>query len=139
MPQITVKGLTDKQMRAISTPLIPKLAEAIGCPEDWLILELAHSSFYAGGEQVPGFPIVEVSWFDRPDEVRERVAEILRDTVMGKGYPLVQVIFTTLVEERFYEYEQEESFRVLVGSTDRHFIHSAIFSDIIQNDLEFVR
>lgn len=32
MPQITVKGLTDKQMRAISTPLIPKLAEAIGCP-----------------------------------------------------------------------------------------------------------
>ena len=61
MPQITIKGLTDKQMRAISTPLIPKLAEAIGCPEDWLILELAHSSFYAGGEQVPGFPIVEVS------------------------------------------------------------------------------
>lgn len=60
-----------------------------------------------GGEQVPGFPIVEVSWFDRPDEVRERVAEILRDTVMGEGYPLVQVIFTTLVEERFYEYEQE--------------------------------
>ena len=50
---------------------------------------------------------VEVSWFDRPDEVRERVAEILRDTVMGEGYPLVQVIFTTLVEERFYEYEQE--------------------------------
>ena len=72
MPQITIKGLTDKQMRAISTPLIPKLAEAIGCPEDWLILELAHSSFYAGGEQVPGFPIVEVSWFDRTDEVRER-------------------------------------------------------------------
>ena len=50
MPQITVKGLTDKQMRAISTPLIPKLAEAIGCPEDWLILELAHSSFFAGRE-----------------------------------------------------------------------------------------
>ena len=94
MPQITIKGLNDKQMRAISTPLIPKLAEAIGCPEDWLILELAHSSFYAGGEQVPGFPIVEVSWFDRTDEVRERVAEILRDTVMGEGYPLVQVIFT---------------------------------------------
>ena len=52
-------------------------------------------------------PIVEVSWFDRTDEVRERVAEILRDTVMGEGYPLVQVIFTTLYQERFYEYEQE--------------------------------
>ena len=58
-------------------------------------------------QQVPGFPIVEVSWFDRTDEVRERVAEILRDTVMGEGYPLVQVIFTTLYQERFYEYEQE--------------------------------
>ena len=54
-----------------------------------------------------GFPIVEGSWFDRTDEVRERVAEILRDTVMGEGYPLVQVIFTTLYQERFYEYEQE--------------------------------
>ena len=33
MPQITIKGLTDKQMRAISTPLIPKLAEAAGFVE----------------------------------------------------------------------------------------------------------
>ena len=30
MPQITVKGLTDQQMKEISTPLVQKLAEAIG-------------------------------------------------------------------------------------------------------------
>ena len=69
MPQITVKGLTEAQMKKLSTPLMRDLAEAIGCPEDWLIFELAESRFYAGGEQVPGFPIVEVAWFDRPDEL----------------------------------------------------------------------
>ena len=54
MPQITVKGLTGAQMKKLSTPLMRDLAEAIGCPEDWLIFELAESRFYAGGEQVPG-------------------------------------------------------------------------------------
>lgn len=105
MPQITVKGLTGAQMKKLSTPLMHDLAEAIGCPEDWLIFELAESRFYAGGEQVPGFPIVEVAWFDRPDEVRERVAALIRDAVLGEGYPLVQVIFTTLTPDRFYEFE----------------------------------
>ncbi len=105
MPQITVKGLTDEEMKRISTPLIPQLAEAIGCPEDWLILELSHSTFYSQGQQVKGFPIVEVSWFDRTDEVRQKVAQIIRDTVLGQGYSLVQVIFTTLYQEKFYEYE----------------------------------
>ena len=105
MPQITVKGLTEAQMKKLSTPLMRDLAEAIGCPEDWLIFELAESRFYAGGEQVPGFPIVEVAWFDRPDEVRERVAARIRDAVLGEGYPLVQVIFTTLTPDRFYEFE----------------------------------
>ena len=83
MPQITVKGLTEAQMKKLSTPLMHDLAEAIGCPEDWLIFELAESRFYAGGEQVPGFPIVEVAWFDRPDEVRERVVALIRDAVLG--------------------------------------------------------
>ena len=105
MPQITVKGLTEAQMKKLSTPLMHDLAEAIGCPEHWLIFELAESRFYAGGEQVPGFPIVEVAWFDRPDEVRERVAALVRDAVLGEGYPLVQVIFTTLTPDRFYEFE----------------------------------
>lgn len=105
MPQITVKGLTEQQMKEISTPLVQKLAEAIGCPEDWLILERCPSVFYAQGRQVSDLAIFEVSWFDRPDEVREQVAEIIRDTAQALQYPLVQVIFTTLYQERFYEFE----------------------------------
>lgn len=105
MPQITVKGFTDQQMKAISTSLAQKLSAAIGCPEDWLIFELVPSTFYTGGQQVSGFPIIEVSWFDRPDAVREEVAGILRDTAFELGYTLVQVIFTTLQPDRFYEFE----------------------------------
>lgn len=105
MPQITVKGFTDQQMKDISTPLAQKLSAAIGCPEDWLIFELVPSTFYAGGQQTAGFPIIEVSWFDRPDPVREEVASILRDTAFELGYTLVQVIFTTLQPDRFYEFE----------------------------------
>ena len=106
MPQITIKGLTDQQMRRISTPLFTELAEAIGCPEDWLILELSHSTFYGKGEPVPGFPIAVVSWFDRPEKVRQRVAEILRARIMGEGFGLVQVIFQTLDTDRFFEFEE---------------------------------
>lgn len=63
------------------------------------------SVFYAQGRQVSDLAIFEVSWFDRPDEVREQVAEIIRDTAQALQYPLVQVIFTTLYQERFYEFE----------------------------------
>lgn len=105
MPQITVKGFTDQQMKTISIPLAQKLSAVIGCPEDWLIFELVPSTFYAGGQQAAGFPIIEVSWFDRPDSVREEVAGILRDTAFELGYTLVQVIFTTLQPDRFYEFE----------------------------------
>ena len=105
MPQITVKGLTEAQMKKLSTPLMRDLAEAIGCPEDWLIFELAESRFYAGGEQVPGFPIVEVAWFDRPGRGPGTGGRPDPDAVLGEGYPLVQVIFTTLTPDRFYEFE----------------------------------
>lgn len=106
MPQITVKGLTDAQMKEISTPLVQQLAQAIGCPEDWLILELVPTTFYSEGKQAAGFPIVEVSWFDRPDEVRQQVAQILRRQIAPLGYPLMQVIFTTLHQEAFFEFEE---------------------------------
>ncbi len=106
MPQITIKGVTDAQMKKMSTPLIQQLAQAIGCPEDWLILELARSSFYSAGESVPGFPIVVVSWYDRPAEVRQQVAEIIRSQIMGEGYNLVQVMFNILDPEQFYEFEE---------------------------------
>ena len=105
MPQITIKGFTDQQMKDVSIPLTRKLSAVIGCPEDWLILELVPSTFYAGGQQSAGFSIIQVSWFDRPDPVREEVAAILRDTAFELGHTLVQVIFTTLSPDRFYEFE----------------------------------
>ena len=105
MPQITVKGFTDSQMKTVTPALSQKLSSAIGCPEDWLIFELVPTTFYAGGQQTAGFPIIEVSWFDRADNVREEVAGILRDTAFELGYSLVQVIFTTLQPARFYEFE----------------------------------
>ena len=92
MPQITIKGLTDKQMRAISTPLIPKLAEAIGCPEDWLILELARSKFLLPeGNRCPVSPL-----WDRcpgstaPSEVQGACGKVFFSGIpsWAEGYPL---------------------------------------------------
>lgn len=34
MPQITVKGFTDSQMKTVTPALSQKLSSAIGCPED---------------------------------------------------------------------------------------------------------
>lgn len=34
MPQITVKGFTDQQMKNVTPALGQKLSAAIGCPED---------------------------------------------------------------------------------------------------------
>lgn len=105
MPQIIVKGLDDAQMCALSTPLLDRLADAIGCPADWLVLEQNHATFYGRGEKTPGFPIVEVQWYDRPAEVQEAVAQIIKEELFALGFTLVQVIFVRLAEEIFYEFE----------------------------------
>lgn len=106
MPQITVKGAKPEELKKISTTVIEDLAKIIGCPEDWLILELNHSQFFGKGTELSVPPVIaEVSWWKRPDEVKDQVARYLGEALTGLGYPLVQVIFTTLTEDGFYEFE----------------------------------
>lgn len=106
MPQIIVKGLSDQQMLAVSTPLLDRLAQTIGCPADWLILEQNHATFYGRGEKTEGFPIVEVQWYDRTPEIQEATAQVIHEELRKLGFTTVQVIFVRLAEEIFYEFEE---------------------------------
>lgn len=105
MPHLVIKGVPEERVLKISSSLISGLSEVIGCPEDWLIIEAAHSTFFGKGESIEQFPIVEVLWYRREREVQDRTAAFIGEQLKTLGYGTVQVIFTELDRELFYEFE----------------------------------
>lgn len=73
------------------------------CPRDYFSLEVIQSVYVRDGEIVDGAPVVEVYWFDRGQEVQDKVAKIITKYINYIGYPEVDVIFFVLEESRYYE------------------------------------
>lgn len=61
------------------------------------------SVYIKDGEIVKGDPVVEVSWFDRGQEVQDKAAKIITKFIHLLEYPNVDVIFFPLDENKYYE------------------------------------
>lgn len=103
MPQIKLRGIGIDTICRLSSPLINELAELTGSPKDDFTLELLHSTFIANGGVVPGYPFVEVAWFDRGQETQDHAAKIITRLINEAGYPSVDIMFTILDKPRYYE------------------------------------
>jgi hypothetical protein len=103
MPMLKFKGIETEEVCAISKNLIDELQELIQCPRDYFSLSVDKSVYIKDGEIVKGEPIVEVSWFDRGQEVQDKAAKIITKYVNSLEYPNVDVIFFTLDEINYYE------------------------------------
>ncbi|AET69483.1 protein of unknown function (DUF1904) [Desulfosporosinus orientis DSM 765] len=103
MPQIKVRGVEIDTICKLSGPLINELAELTGSSQDDFTLELLNSAFIANGGVVPGYPFVEVAWFDRGQEAQDHAAKIITRLIHEAGYPSVDIMFTILDKSRYYE------------------------------------
>lgn len=103
MPQVKMRGVETEIVRKLSNKLIDELAVLTQSPRDYFTLEVIHSTYVMDGAIAPGYPFVEIAWFDRGQEVQDQVAQAINRILKGAGYPSVDIMFTTLEKSRYYE------------------------------------
>jgi hypothetical protein len=102
VPQLLIKGISVDQVKTISKPLVQELAELCACGTDNFTLEVMNSTFVFDGEEVPGYPFIEVKWFERGLEIQDEFANLITKQVHSLGIPEVEVAFTTFRESNYY-------------------------------------
>jgi hypothetical protein len=102
VPQLLIKGISVEQVKTISKPLVQELAELCACGTDNFTLEVMNSTFVFDGEEVPGYPFIEVKWFERGLEIQDEFANLITKQVHSLGIPEVEVAFTTFRESNYY-------------------------------------
>lgn len=103
MPMLKFKAIETESVCKISKKLIDELQDLIQCPRDYFSLAIDQSVYINDGEIVKGDPIVEVSWFDRGQEVQDKAAKIITKYVNLAECKNVDVIFFVLDESKYYE------------------------------------
>lgn len=103
MPILTLRAVKEHEVIRISSALIDELEALLECPRDYFTLELKRSTFIKDGEICNGYPIVDVSWFDRGQEIQDKAASIITKHIRELGYDTVDVIFHVLEEKLYYE------------------------------------
>ena len=103
MPQIKMRGVDLEKVCAGSKEMIDNLEEIIGCPRDYFTIEWVPSTFVCDGGIVPGYPFVEVVWFDRGQKIQDQVAREITRFVHEMGYSSVDVYFHALEKNSYYE------------------------------------
>ncbi len=108
MPQVILKGVTPERCEKLSAPIADRLAELINVPVEHIVVEHNDCLFFRGGMKDDGLCMVMVQWKTRPREMQKAVAEKLSEIIMGEGTDTVEVLYTNLNMNDFYEFKQGE-------------------------------
>lgn len=103
MPIITLRAVKQHEVVNISRELVDELTELLECPRDYFTLEIRNSTFIKDGEISDGYPIIDVTWFDRGQELQDKVAKVITKYIQGLGYETIDVIFHLSKKESYYE------------------------------------
>ncbi|HDR8066921.1 TPA: DUF1904 family protein, partial [Bacillus cereus] len=60
------------------------------------------STFVFNGEEIEAFPLIEVKWFERGQEIRDRFAKAITTYVKDFGLSEVEVVFMVFTESAYY-------------------------------------
>ncbi len=96
------RGITIQQLKNISKPLVEDLAKICECGTDNFTFELQHSTFVFDEKEIEAFPLIEVKWFERGQEIRDKVAQKITTYIMGFDLPELEVVFTVYSESSYY-------------------------------------
>ncbi|MGC5324784.1 DUF1904 family protein [Brevibacillus sp. SYSU BS000544] len=102
MPHLLIRGIKPEQLCEISKPMVEELALVCECGTDNFTLEVLSTTGVFDGKVVPSFPFIEVAWFERGPEVRNRFAEAVTKHVLSLGLPEVEIAFVAYREDSYY-------------------------------------
>ena len=102
MPMLKFKGINKEEVKKESKRMIDELVEIIECPRDYFTIELNDNVFVMDGEEVIPSPMIDIYWFDRGQEVQDKVAKAL-DEIFGGSRECSEVVFYNLDKNCYYE------------------------------------
>ncbi|SHH34837.1 DUF1904 domain-containing protein [Tepidibacter thalassicus] len=104
MPQIKIRGIEPNEICKISEKMIDKLVDVVQCPRDYFEIECIQSVAIRDGKIAPVYPFVEVAWFDRGQEIQDKVAKIITESIRENlNVESLDLAFTVFEKERYYE------------------------------------
>ncbi len=104
MPHFTFKNVQKADVLDFSKSISSDLSKIIGCDEDWLYFNhLENTCFVLGEDYTKKCVYVEIGWFDRGDEAKVMVANIVTKAVKEK-YPNLAEIIVTFTDYDKYNY-----------------------------------
>lgn len=103
MPILRFHAIYPSKICEQSEALVSELAQTVCCTTDLVTLEVIESKFIVNGQVSKGYPVIEVSWFDRGQSVQDAAAACITKHVQAMGYPEVDVIFMPLTKSCYYE------------------------------------
>ena len=105
MPHLRFRGIDKAPLLRLSTPLVEQLSALTGAPQAHFTLERVETEFIIAGETVPGYPFVELLWFDRGQTVQDQAAQLITRLVkaeLGDSQD-VAVIVLPLTRSAYYD------------------------------------
>lgn len=103
MPQLVFRGVEPQTLKSISKTMIDELVEICECPRDYFTLEVLNSTYIFDGDEVESYPFINVYWFDRGQEVKDKIASVISKHLNASGLETVDIIFNPLKAEDYYE------------------------------------
>ncbi|SHJ92193.1 DUF1904 domain-containing protein [Tepidibacter formicigenes] len=104
MPQIKIRGIKAQVVCKISEEMVDKLVDIVKCPRDYFEIECIQSVAIRDGKIAPVYPFIEVAWFDRGQEIQDKVAKVITDSIRENlDVESLDLAFTTFEKEKYYE------------------------------------
>jgi len=103
MPQLKIRGIEAEKIKRISKDLVNDLTEIVGCPRDYFTIECYNTTSIFDGEIVDTYPFIEVAWFDRGQEIQDKVAKTITKYIQTLDIESLDIAFTIFEENRYYE------------------------------------
>ena len=103
MPHIRIRGMERAKVKELTIGLSEELGTIAECPADWFTFEHIETSFFYDGKDDEGLVFIEVLWFDRDSEARDKIAALFTEKGKKITDKIVTIVFNPLIENMYYE------------------------------------
>lgn len=104
MPHIRIRGIEKEVVKAVGKELVDEMVVVMKCPKDIITLEYIETLYIADGIENTGIlPMVEIAWFDKGEDVKQKVADAVTRIINSeKEVDRVAVYFIDMIKEHYF-------------------------------------
>ena len=106
MPQVVLKNVSREKAARLAPSVAKAVADIIGVPIEHIVVEHSETEFFRGGLKDSGSRMVWIYWKKRTPRLQKQVADALSLVLKGAGYLPVEIVYSNLDMNDFYEYKE---------------------------------